>query len=363
MKGLSLVRFSILAVAALILIPFCSAQAKLGGDWQGTYVDANGTTFHLVWHVTAAPDGALTSTFDNVDESIFGIKARTTRVKGSDVKIEVDDVISPNGQNINLKGSFAGTLNQAANEVTGTWTQIDPPQDPVQITFKHGAAQSPASPAAAAPAAKTAYPIAGDWSGTLTVGPGQLRLLLHLTAAKDGSLTATLDSIDQGANGIPVTSATLTGSKLSLTVDAVHGTYEGTVNKDASEIAGTWTQGQPLELNFKRAQPQAAAPTPKPAAPSDIDGTWHGVLDTPKGNLRILFKIVNMDTGLTATMQSPDQAAVWMPTTSVTRTGNKITIEMKAFGASFEGQINAAKDAIDGSFTQGMSIPLVLKKS
>ena len=70
-----------------------------------------------------------------------------------------------------------------------------------------------------------------------------------------------------------------------------------------------------------------------------------------------------MDTGLTATMQSPDQAAVWMPTTSVTRSGSKLTIDMKAFGASFEGQINAGKDAIDGTFTQGMSIPLVLKKS
>jgi len=358
MKGISLVRLSILIVTALALAPFCSAQAKLGGDWQGTYVDANGTTFHLVWHVTAAPDGALTSTLDNVDESIFGIKARTTTVKGSDVKIEVDDVISPNGQNINLKGSFAGTLNQAANEVTGTWTQIDPPQDPLQITFKHTEAQpAPAAPATAPPA------IAGDWSGTLAVGPAQLRLVLHLAAAKDGTLKATLDSIDQGANGIPVNAVALVGSKLSLAVDAVHGTYEGTVNKDASEIAGTWTQGRPLDLNFKRAQPQGAVPAPKPAAPSNIDGTWQGSLNTPRGALRILFKIVNMNTGLTATVQSPDQSPAWVPTTSVTRTGNKITIEMKAFGASFEGQINSAKDTIDGTFTQGDSIPLVLKKS
>ncbi|MGA9583967.1 MAG: hypothetical protein WBQ95_01500 [Terracidiphilus sp.] len=357
MKGIFLARLSILAVTVLTLIPFCSAQSKLAGDWPGTF-EANGVTFHVVWHVTAAPDGTLTSTLDNVDQNIFGIKAKSTTVKGSDVRIEVDDVISPNGQNINLKGSFAGTLNNEGNEVNGTWTQIDPPQDPVQITLKHSPSQ------AAPPAPVMAQPsIAGDWSGTLSVGPAQLRLVLHLTAARDGGLTATLDSVDQGANGIPVTSATLTGSKLSLTVDAVHGTYEGTVNKDASEISGTWTQGQPLELNLKRAQPQAAVPAPKPAAPSDIDGTWQGSLDTPKGTLRILFKIANMDTGLTATVQSPDQSPIWLPATSVTRSGNKITIEMKAFGASFEGQINGAKDTIDGSFTQGASIPLVLKKS
>ncbi len=89
----------------------------------------------------------------------------------------------------------------------------------------------------------------------------ELRLVLHVTAAKDGNLTATLDSVDQGAYGIPVTSVTLKDSKFSLVVDAVHGTYDGTVNKDASEIDGTWSQGQPLDLNFHRsATPAAAGP-------------------------------------------------------------------------------------------------------
>jgi hypothetical protein len=350
---------SMVAISAFALTPCVFAQARLAGVWQGT-LDANGTTFHLVWHVTAAADGTLTSTFDNLDEGIFGIKAKTTTVKGSDVTAEIDDTVQANGQEMKVSGSLVGKLNADGTEMAGTFTQVEPqPQPTANVLFKHSLAQA-AAPAAAPPA------ITGDWSGTLTVGPAQLRLVLHLTAAKDGSLTATLDSIDQGANSIPVSSATLTGSKLSLAVPAVPGggAYEGTVNKDASEIDGTWSQGpQSMALNFKRSQPQAAVPAPKPATPSDIDGTWQGSLDTPKGTLHILFKIVNMDTGLTATMQSPDQSPAWMPTTSVTRTGNTLTIDMKAFGASFEGQINATKDTIDGSFTQGMSIPLVLKRS
>lgn len=364
MKGVFLTRLSIFALTALTLTPFCSAQTKLAGNWRGTF-DENGVTFHVVWHVTEGPDGTLTSTIDNVTQSIFGIKAKTTTVKGSDVKIEVDDVISPNGKDINVKGSFDGTLNKEANELSGTMTQIAPQQDLIQITFKHDAPQSASSPAAAAPAAAPPA-ITGNWAGTLMIGPGQLRLLLHIAAGTDGSLTSTLDSIDQGVTGIPVDAVTLKDGKLNLTVNSVpgHGAYEGTVNKDASEIDGTWTQGsQEGTLNFTRAHPETAIAAPKPAAPSDIDGTWQGSLDTPGGTLRILFKIVNMDTGLTATMQSPDQAPNWMPTTSVTRDGSKLIIDMKAFGASFEGQINGAKNTIDGSFTQGMSIPLVLKKS
>ena len=73
--------------------------------------------------------------------------------------------------------------------------------------------------------------IAGDWQGTLSTPNGDLRLVLHITESGDGSLKATLDSVDQNANGIPVTTVTFKDSKLSLDVEAVHGTYEGTVNR------------------------------------------------------------------------------------------------------------------------------------
>jgi hypothetical protein len=149
MKAILRARFSILALAVLTIAPSCSAQATLAGDWQGTYVDANGITFRLVWHVTAAPDGKLTSTLDNVDQSIFGMKVKTTTVKDSDVKMEVDDVISPNGQPIHLKASFDGTLNKEEDKVVGTWTQSAPPQDSLQITFRHGPPEPPTITAAA----------------------------------------------------------------------------------------------------------------------------------------------------------------------------------------------------------------------
>ena len=41
-----------------------------------------------------------------------------------------------------------------------------------------------------------AQDIAGDWQGTLNTGMGELRLVLHITKTADGSLKATLDSVD-----------------------------------------------------------------------------------------------------------------------------------------------------------------------
>jgi hypothetical protein len=356
MKIASLLKLTVPMLLALVLIPIATPQANLAGNWQGT-LDEGGTTFHVAWHAVAAADGTLTSTIDNVDQNIFGVKVKTTTLKGSDLTMSVDDTINVNGDDVAIRGDLVAKLSDDGNEVTGTSTQTEPAQSPAPITLKRVAAQPASAPATSAQAA-----VVGDWSGTLDAGPAKLRLLLHIKAAADGTLTGTLDSIDQGANGIPLSSVAFKDNKLELNVAAVNGTYEGTVDKEASEITGTWTQGQPLPLNFTRAKAETAS-APKPAAPTDIDGTWTGKLNTPGGTLTINLKIANMDTGLTAQIQSPDQSPNWAPATSIAREGDTLKVTFNAFAATFEGKIAADHSTIDGHFTQmGNELPLVLKK-
>jgi len=355
MKTAFLLKLSVPALLALVLTPASIAQAILAGTWEGT-LDAGGTTFHIAWHAVAGSGGTLTSTFDNVDQNIYGIKVKSTSLKGSDLTMSVDDTVNVNGQDMAIRGDLVAKVNADGTEVTGTWTQTEPEQPPAPITLKRTAPQAASTPAESAPTS-----IVGDWSGTLEAGPAKLRLLLHIKAAPDGTLTGTLDSIDQGANGIPVSSVAFTNGKLELNVAAVNGTYEGAVNKDGNEITGTWTQGQPLPLSFTRAKAEGAAAA-KPA-PTEIDGTWTGKLVTPSATLTINLKIANMDTGLTAQIQSPDQAPNWAPATSARREGDKISITFSAFAATFEGKIAADHTTIDGHFTQmGNELPLVLKK-
>ena len=206
-----------------------------------------------------------------------------------------------------------------------------------------------------------AQDIAGDWNGTLKAGGAELRLVLHLTKNPDGSLKAKLDSIDQGANGIAVNSAMLQGSTLTLDVAAVHGTYEGKVNSDATEIDGIWTQGTPLELNFHRGG--IAVKASKPAKPSDIDGDWLGTLDTGMGKLRLVLHVINTEDGLTATMDSLDQDAKGLRVTSITRSGPSLKFEMKSIGGMYDGTIASDLSSITGTWSQlGKSLPLVLKR-
>jgi pimeloyl-ACP methyl ester carboxylesterase len=205
-----------------------------------------------------------------------------------------------------------------------------------------------------------AQDISGDWNGTLNTGMGELRLVLHIAKNADGTLKATLDSVDQNANGIPVTSAILKDSNLSLKVDAVNGTYEGKVNPAATSIDGTWTQGAALNLSFKRGG-IAAKLAPKPAKPSDIDGNWLGTLDTGVGKLRLGLHIINTDQGLTATVDSLDQNANGIPVTSITQDGASLKFEMKVIGGSYEGTIS--ENGFTGTWTQlGKSFPLAFKR-
>lgn len=204
--------------------------------------------------------------------------------------------------------------------------------------------------------------ITGTWQGTLRAGPQVLRLVLHVNQNTTGGLKATLDSVDQGANGIPVSSISLHGSKLSFSVDAVHGSYKGVVAADGNSIRGTWTQGRPLPLNFTRASEKAAA-KPKPAKPTDIDGDWLGTLDTGMMKLRIVFHIRNTDQGLTATMVSPDQSPQAIPVTKVDREGSRLTLEVNGIGGKFVGTINGDHSEVQGSWSQGgASLPLTLKR-
>jgi hypothetical protein len=206
--------------------------------------------------------------------------------------------------------------------------------------------------------------VEGDWQGTLRAGETELRLALHIAKSAAGAYRATMDSIDQGAKGIPVTSMSFQDSELIFSVDSIQGSYAGTASGDGTAMIGTWSQrGQSFPLDFKRATTPIKTEH-KLAKPTDIDGAWLGTLEADAIKLRVVFQLTNTQDGLMATMDSPDQGAEGIPATSVKRDGASLTIEMRQLGGVFEGAINNDLTTIDGTWSQGGSTkPLVLKRT
>src|SRR5688572_18326515 len=90
-------------------------------------------------------------------------------------------------------------------------------------------------------------------------------------------------------------------------------------------------------------------------------GTWEGVLNVGI-ELRIVFHISENSPGvLTATADSPDQAAYGIPCESARASGDSLLIEMNSLMADFKGRI-IGDTLINGAFTQGQTIPLILKR-
>jgi pimeloyl-ACP methyl ester carboxylesterase len=144
--------------------------------------------------------------------------------------------------------------------------------------------------------------IAGSWEGTLEAPGGKLRLRLHVERAGSGALSAKLDSVDQGAMGIPVDQISAADGVVKWAMTRLGATYEGKLSPAGNAIEGTMTQGMALKLTFNRmgsaeaakaAAPPARPQTPKPPFPYTVEDvafsskaagvTMGGTLTMPAG--------------------------------------------------------------------------------
>ena len=92
--------------------------------------------------------------------------------------------------------------------------------------------------------------ITGQWNGVLKVQGTQLRLVFKVTETDNG-FSSTMYSLDQGANGIPVTNTTFENSKIKFEVSNLLIEYSGELKKN--EIIGIFKQGgQEFPMNLSR---------------------------------------------------------------------------------------------------------------
>ena len=85
-------------------------------------------------------------------------------------------------------------------------------------------------------------------------------MVVEIAKGNAGGWKATMYSIDQSTNAIPVDSVTLEEASVKLTVPMVQGTFEGKLSADGASVAGTWSQGLPLPLELWRATKETAWP-------------------------------------------------------------------------------------------------------
>lgn len=111
-------------------------------------------------------------------------------------------------------------------------------------------------------------PVVGSWEGTLDAMGTKLRIGVAVAIQPDGRLSATMDSPNQGAYGMPLSDVTFADGVLKFALKSAGGMFEGKLNPAGPEIAGTWTQGPlSLPLVLKKAEKLSRPDRPQEPKP------------------------------------------------------------------------------------------------
>ena len=217
-----------LAIAGLPL----AAQAQeddRNGDWIGA-LETPGGTLRLLITISSADDGAHTAVLESLDQAP-GQKKPVSSVSVSESRLVFE--IAPIG------ASYNGEWNAEAQRFDGEFTQ----GMALPLSFSRPGQQT----------ATIIEGLDGRWEAELDREGTVLRLALNVETNDEGT-RATLDSIDQAAYGIPVTSLTRNGADVSFQVPAAQVRFDAQLASNAMSLAGEWTRpGFPdVELVFSR---------------------------------------------------------------------------------------------------------------
>ncbi len=199
---------------------------------------------------------------------------------------------------------------------------------------------------------------AGVWVGTIDMG-GQTMTVIFKLQEKEGKLSGTGESPEQGGGALTLENITVTGNKLQFEITAVQAGFDGVYKEDKKNIDGTLVinqQGIPLLLT----KDEKAVIEPE----KKFDSFWEGTLSVMGTNLRLVIKtFIKPDGSIGGLMDSPDQGVNNIEITTLSLTAEELKFEISSLTASFTGKIDKASMTAKGTFSQGgQEIPLEMKK-
>ena len=160
----------------------------------------------------------------------------------------------------------------------------------------------------------------GDWEGTLDAGVMKLKLIIHVVRTGE-QLTATLDSPDQGATGLPVDAISVSNGSIQLEMKSLGATYKGKFSNDGSRIEGEFNQvGQAFPLNLTRIDKGNIKPSLLRLEKVDVGGHKLNLLIGGQGSPAVIFE-GGMGVGIASWSAVQKDVATFAQTVSYDRAG------------------------------------------
>jgi hypothetical protein len=252
--------------------------------------------------------------------------------------------------------AFDGNLSADGNELAGTFSDV---KTKSPLTLIRSGAAKVKLPLPNTPLTKD---FEGTWHATLGSGDSQIRVLLKLTRATDGTATGMMVNVDQGNREVPLTSIQQKDKVLEFEIRSVAVRFHGTLNAAGGAVAGEWTQmSRAAPVTFER----GAFPPNSPLTKA-LEGTWQATLDAG-GEYKIVLALMltrDADGAAAGTLRNTSESGKELPVTTIALKNKSVEFAVKGLGATFSGTLNNAGTEITGTWSlAGTDLPLTFKRS
>ncbi len=228
---------TLFALAALLIAPALPAQTNLAGHWDGKFTP-EGREITVTLDLAQNDKGVWIASMGFPAANATGLVVKDIAVNGKSLKfMAVELQMSIVDVTLGENGKLTGTISSQRGSL------------PIEFT-RTGEAKVELM----APSPAVSKELEGDWEGALQTPNGEMKLTVHFKNLPDKTVSATIDVPATNASNMPLNDVKQTGDKVSFGIKIAHANFQGTMNKEATEIAGQFghdEQSMPLVLTKK----------------------------------------------------------------------------------------------------------------
>jgi len=199
--------------------------------------------------------------------------------------------------------------------------------------------------------------LTGTWQGKLAIDQTtKITIQFILSKKADGTYSAVVNSTDSNIKNVAASAVKYSGSKLSIDVPSLSGSYNGTMGKGM--ITGEWRQ---QDSTF----PLVLTPYKKPDASSlkPLLGEWVSRLKvTEEMSILVVYDFkYTKDGKLVSTFDEPDQGIKGYEISDVSLEGDHVRFRIPIAKSEYNGTLS--NNTITGIYkVSGRELPQVLKR-
>lgn len=306
------------------------AQQDISGTWVGTLAPAPDTNLDIHFILTGDGQGGYTAVVTSPDTgAIKDVTASSVRFEGNRLTIGVDE----------LSGEYDGVLEDGG--FNGEWRQ-----EGTALALRLAPYEAPVLSQA------DIELLSGSWVGKLEAPGATVTLVYRFETGAEGNLIGFLDSVDEGAYGIPLSDIELVDGALAFKIPQARVDFTASVSGDTME--GTWKQvTAELPLTMTRGEYVPPASELSDEAKRQLAGSWIGTVDPPNSDpVAMVARFeTNADGRFVGAFDSPEQGRSGMPITEISVADGELSFRVPAAGAQYTASFDG--EQLDGTFARG----------